>query len=192
MNAGEQQAALARARLGDRDALGQLLESFRPYVRYLVRALGGERLQPRLGESDLIQDALLEAHRSFAGFRGTTVAELVMWLRQIVLRSAGRTLRSFAGTGKRDPAREQPAEDLDALAADSGSSPSAEAVRHEQAARMAEALACLPEDMQQVLLARYVDDLPYAVIAQRMNRTETALRMLYVRALRRLREIYAS
>jgi DNA-directed RNA polymerase specialized sigma24 family protein len=43
-----------------------------------------------------------------------------------------------------------------------------------------------------VLLARHVDDLPYAVIAQRMNRTETALRMLYVRALRRLREIYAS
>src|SRR6516162_9375904 len=105
MDAGERQAALECARQGDTRALGKLLESFRPYVRVMLRAFQDERLRARIDTSDLIQDALLEAHRSFAGFRGTTVAELVMWLRQIVLRSAGRTLRSFAGTGKRDPAR---------------------------------------------------------------------------------------
>src|SRR5215471_46761 len=106
MNAGEQQAALARARLGDSDALGRLLDSFRPYVRYLVRALGGERLQPRVGESDLIQDALLEAHRAFGQFRGSTVAELTAWLRRIVLRTAGHSLRNHLDAAKRALAAE--------------------------------------------------------------------------------------
>jgi RNA polymerase sigma-70 factor (ECF subfamily) len=74
--------------------------------------------------------------------------------------------------------------------ADSGSSPSAQAIRHEEAALMAEALAGLPDDMQQVLLGRHVDGLSHAAIAQRLDRTEQAVRMLYVRALRRLRELY--
>src|SRR5689334_2667118 len=187
MNAGEQQTALARARLGDSRALGQLLESFRPYVRCLVRALGGERLQPRLGESDLIQDALLEAHRSFGQFRGGTVAELTAWLRRIVVRTAGHSLRTHLEAGKRALAAEQPAGDLDGQAAP-GSSPSAQAERHEEAARMAEALARLPDDMQQVLLGRHMDGLPYAALAEKMGRTEAAVRVLYTRALRRLRE----
>jgi RNA polymerase sigma-70 factor, ECF subfamily len=187
MNAGEQQAALARARLGDRDALGQLLESFRPYVRYLVRALGGERLRPRLGESDLIQDALLEAHRSFAQFRGSTVAELTGWLRRIVVRSAGHSLRHHLEAGKRAAAAEEAAFDLDGQA-DPGSTPSAQAARHEEAARMAEALARLPNDMQQVLLGRHMDGLSYAALAEQLGRTEGAVRILYTRALRRLRE----
>jgi RNA polymerase sigma-70 factor (ECF subfamily) len=188
MNAGEQQAALERARQGDTQALGALLDSFRPYVRYLVRALGGERVQARLDESDLIQDAFLEAHRDFAQFRGGTVAELTAWLRQIVLRTAGHTLRGHLATGKRDVAREGPATGLADRAADPASSPSVVAMRHEQAARMAEALARLPDDMQTVLLGRHMDGLAYAVLAERLGRSEAAVRVLYTRALRRLRE----
>lgn len=187
MNAGEQQTALARARRGDSQALGQLLDSFRPYVRYLLRALGGERLRPRLDESDLIQDALLEAHRCFGDFRGGTVAELTAWLRRIVVRTAGHALRNHLDAGKRALDCEQPAGDLDARA-DPGSSPSARAERHEQAARLAEALARLPEDMQRVLLGRHMDGLSYADLAGRLGRTEAAVRVLYTRALRRLRE----
>jgi RNA polymerase sigma-70 factor, ECF subfamily len=188
MNAGQQQTALERARQGDTQALGALLDGYRPYVRCLVRALGGDRLRARLDESDLIQDALLEAHRDFGRFRGGTVAELTAWLRQIVLRTAGHSLRRHLGTGKRDLARERPADGLAERTADPGSSPSAVAVRHEQAARMAEALARLPDDMQQVLLGRHMDGLSYAELAGRLGRTEAAVRVLYTRALRRLRE----
>src|SRR5205085_778541 len=99
-------------------------------------ALSGRRLQGRIDESDLIQDALLEAHRAFAGFQGTSIAEWVGWLRQVVIRTVGHSLRSHLGAGKRDVSREQAAPDLSALI-DSGSSPSAQAIRHEQAARMA-------------------------------------------------------
>jgi RNA polymerase sigma-70 factor (ECF subfamily) len=188
MDSRERLAVLLAARRGDAEALGRLLDSFRPYVRVIVRALRDRRVQGRLDESDFVQDALLEAHRSFASFNGETVAELVVWLRQIVIRTTGRTLRGLLGTARRDPTREEPAT-LDGVAAPDAS-PSHEAIRHEEAVSMAEALGQLPADMQQVLLGRHVDGLSHAEIAQAMNRTEGAVRMLYLRALRRLRELY--
>lgn len=188
MNAGEREAALQSARLGDTEALGRLLESYRPYVRVIVRSFRDNRLQARVDDSDRIQDALLGAFQAFPGFRGTTTGELAAWLRQIVVRTAGHLARNHGATGKRDPDREQHAEDLNGAFADQGSSPGTQAIRHEQAARIAEAIARLPEDMQQVLLDRHVDGLPYAVLSERLGRTEAAVRVLYTRALRRLRE----
>ncbi len=189
MDTDERQAVLEQARRGDAQAVGALLEGYRPYVRVLVRAFKDERLQGKVGESDLIQDALLEAHRCFASFQGSTPAELAAWLRQIVIRSVGHTIRGFLGTEKRDLAREQAVEGFAQLLARSGSTPSAVAIRHEQAARMAAALAQLPDDMQQVLLGRHVDNLSHAEIAAKLGRTEAATRVLYTRALRKLREV---
>ncbi len=188
MDAGEQQAVLERARAGDARGLAELLESFRPYVRVLARSAWPGRVHGRLDESDLIQDALLEAHRSFPRFRGTTLAEFVAWLRQIVLHTSGRTLRGQTAP-RRDIAREQPL-DLSNDVADPGSTPSVRAMRHEQAARLAQALARLPQDMQQVLLYRHVDGLGHAEIGRHLGRSEGAVRVLYLRALQRLRAQY--
>jgi RNA polymerase sigma-70 factor (ECF subfamily) len=191
MGPGERLQALEGARRGDAQALGALLDSFRPYVRMIVRGLHDPRLRARLDESDFIQDALLEAHRSFASFRGTTVAELAAWLRQIAVRTAGRTVRGFAGTAKRDLDCERPGGDaLDGLAVSPAESPSDQAARHEEAASLAEALSRLPDDMQQVLLGRHLDGLSHAELARALGRSESAVRMLYLRALRRLRELY--
>jgi RNA polymerase sigma-70 factor (ECF subfamily) len=190
MDPGERLAALECARAGDAQSLGKLLESFRPYLHMIVRGLHDPRVQARVDDSDFVQDALLEAHRSFPSFRGTTVAELAAWLRQIAVRTAGRTLRGLAGTAKRDPSCERPAAPLDGLAVSPAESPSDQVIRHEEAASLAEALSRLPEDMQQVLLGRHLDGLSHAEVATRLGRTEGAVRMLYLRALRRLRELY--
>jgi RNA polymerase sigma-70 factor (ECF subfamily) len=190
MNVRERQTALERARQGDDAALGQLLESFRPYVRVIVRALRDGQVPSRLDDSDLIQEAMLEANRAFAKFRGLTVAELAVWLRRIVVRSAGRTLKVQLTTGKRDPGREQPIESFAEVLANSGTSPSELLIRQERAERITAVLAQLPEDMQSVLLYRHVDGLPHAEIAERLGRSEGAVRVLYVRALERFREIY--
>jgi RNA polymerase sigma-70 factor (ECF subfamily) len=190
MDSQERLTALHAARQGDGQALGKLLESFRPYIRVIVHALKDRRLQARIDDSDLIQDALLEAQRTFASFNGTTVEELAAWLHTVVVRTTGRTLRRYLGAAKRDPAKEQSVADMVDRLADSGSSPSAQAIRNEEAVTMAEKLAQLPEDMQQVLLGRHLEALPYAAIGERLKRSEQATRMLYVRAMRRLRELY--
>jgi RNA polymerase sigma-70 factor (ECF subfamily) len=189
MAAVDRQAALQRALQGDQQALGDLLDSFRGYVNVIARTLGSERLQGRVGSSDMIQDALTEAFRSFPSFRGTTVEELTAWLRQIALRTARRTLRDHVGAGKRALDREQAMAKLSGLLIASEPSPSGKAAEKEQSDRLGQALASLPEDMLEVVLGRHLDELAHAEIAQRMNRSEAAVRVLYVRAVRRLREL---
>src|SRR5439155_19487128 len=124
---------LDRARGGDAAALGELMQSFRPYVRVLVRAARRERTLGKQDDSDLIQDALLLAHRAFDRFRGTTVAEFAGWLRQLAIRTVGHAARA-AAADKRTALREAGDVDLDALAVPDGSSPDAAVLRHEQAA----------------------------------------------------------
>jgi DNA-directed RNA polymerase specialized sigma24 family protein len=86
MSAAEPQTLLQRARAGDGDALGTLLDRFRPYARLLVRSLRRGRVPGRLDDSDLIQDAFLEADRSIGRFEGASLPEFIGWLRAVVLR----------------------------------------------------------------------------------------------------------
>ena len=53
---------------------------------------------------------------------------------------------------------------------------------------MAEAIAELSEEMQAVLLGRHLHFRSYAELAVELGRSEGAVRVLYTRALRRLRE----
>ena len=126
MDARERQAALDRARQGDNRARSELVESYRPYARVIARAFCDSRVQARIDESDLTQDAFLEAHRGFGDFRGTTVAEFAAWLRQVVLFTAGRTIRGHLAGAKRAVGREQAigSDAFAAVAASSSGSPS--------------------------------------------------------------------
>src|SRR5271166_149575 len=96
----EQLLGLARA--GDGPALGQLLELYRGYLALLARLQIGRRLQGKVDAADLVQDTFLEAHRHFAQFRGTSEAELVCWLRQILAGLLANLLRRYLGTRRRD------------------------------------------------------------------------------------------
>ena len=69
-----------------------------------------------------------------------------------------------------------------------GSSPSEQAGRHELELRLTDALARLPADYAEILLMRNVEGLSHEEAAQRMGRGIGAVRMLWVRALNRLRQ----
>ena len=188
MDSQARQAALEQAKVGDTSALGDLLESFRPYIRTLVRGYRGEQIQAQVDDSDMIQDALVEAHRSFHSFEGQTMAEFAGWLRTITLRTAARTARNLVAGRQLSGATESGQQgQLDAVP-DPGSTPSARAARQELTSRITDALARLPKVMQQVVLGRLVDGLPHADLAQRLGRSEAAVRVLYVWAIARLRQ----
>src|SRR5438270_11608096 len=93
---------LASARGGEAPALGRLLERYRRYLGLLARLEVDRRLQGKLDPSDLVQEAFLEAHRDFAQFRGTTEAELLAWLRQVLVRNLANQVRRYLGTCGRD------------------------------------------------------------------------------------------
>jgi RNA polymerase sigma-70 factor, ECF subfamily len=67
--------------------------------------------------------------------------------------------------------------------------PSRCAVRHEREILLADALAGLPADYRDVIVLRHIEGLPFEEVAQRMDRTAGAVRMLWLRALKKLREV---
>src|SRR5262245_26438327 len=172
------------------------LEAFRSYLLLLARARLGAPLRGKLDASDMVQQTLLEAHRDAAQFRGQTSAEQAAWLRQVLARNLANAARNL-GRQKRDVARERSLQaELDAssarleqwLAAEQ-SSPSQQAERHEQALRLAEALAQLPEPQGEAVVLRHLEGLSLAEIAQRMGRTPASVVGLLQRGLKRLREL---
>jgi RNA polymerase sigma-70 factor, ECF subfamily len=186
---------LVRARAGDDEARGQLLESYRSYLTLLARVQLGRRLQGKVDPSDLVQEAFLEAHRDFQQFRGQTEAELLGWLRRVLATSLADQVRRHRGTQRRDPrlerqlaaALDRSSQALERGLAGSASSPSARAERREGARRLAEALECLPADYRDVLLLRHFQGLTFPEIARRLDKTLDGVKNVWLRGLARLR-----
>lgn len=166
------------------------------YLKVLARLEIDSRFQGKFSASDAVQQTLLEAWRGWQNFRGSTEAERMAWVRGILAHQLAHLARHFAGVQKRDVAREvsldqslaQSSQRLDQLLAANHESPSAAAVLDERRLRLVAVLERLPEDYRQVLMLRHLEDLPYEEIAQRMGRGVGAIRMLWVRALARLRD----
>jgi RNA polymerase sigma-70 factor (ECF subfamily) len=93
---------LVRARAGDGQALGQLLELYRGYLALLARLQIGRRLQGKVDAADLVQETFLDAHRNFVQFQGGTEGELVSWLRHILAGHLAMLVRRYLGTRRRD------------------------------------------------------------------------------------------
>jgi RNA polymerase sigma-70 factor (ECF subfamily) len=191
----EQLVSLARA--GDAFALGRLLERYRAYLMLLARLQIGRRLQSKADPSDVVQEAFLEAHRTFARFRGGSEGELLAWLRQILGSHLAVLVRRFLRTRGRDVRLERAlAAELDASsrALDRGllapqSSPSHQADRREQGVRLADALDQLPEDYREVIVLRHLEGLSFPDVARRMGRSVDSVKNLWPRALVRLRRL---
>jgi RNA polymerase sigma-70 factor (ECF subfamily) len=182
---------LAGARAGSREALGQLLESCRDYLLLIAGQELDVDLRAKGGASDLVQETFLEAQRDFIQFRGDSEAELLGWLRRLLLNNLANFSRQYRTTGKRHVEREVPLQgqsssfDLRDNLAASVPTPAEQAMEQEQADLVDRVLERLPEDYRQVLLWRYREELAFEEIARRLGRTENAVRKLWARALER-------
>jgi RNA polymerase sigma-70 factor (ECF subfamily) len=189
---------LAQARRSSGEGLGTLLEFYRDYLGVLARARLGTRLRGVVNPSDLVQQTFLEACRDFGQFEGTTTAQWRAWLRRILAHNLAALVERHVQAQKRDVRRQVSLDQRSAALGDSAagsgialgspvSSPSAQAQQHETNAVVADRLARLPEPHREVLRLRNLDGLPFEEVARRMGRTPGAVRVLWVRAVDRLR-----
>jgi RNA polymerase sigma-70 factor (ECF subfamily) len=191
------QSLLSRAKSRDASALGELLEPYRNYLLMLARLKVGRRLQGKLGDSDLVQQTYLEAHRDFRQFRGRTEAELVGWLRRLMATNLANQARSFVGTQCRSIHLEtdllaelnRSSQVLDRALFSPSDSPSAKAARGEELVVLADALQRLPEDYREVILGRHFENESFPAIAARMGRSEDSVQKLWARGLSKLRKL---
>ena len=170
------------------------LERFRDYLTLLARMQVEPRLRGKVDLSGVVQQALLEAHRDREQFRGRGEAEAAAWLRRILRNNLADELRR-AGARKRDIARERSLEAaledsaarLESFLAAEQPSPSAAAMRHEQALRLAAAVAALPDGPRQAVELHHLHGLSLAEIAAELGCSKAAVAGLLHRGLKALR-----
>jgi RNA polymerase sigma-70 factor (ECF subfamily) len=171
------------------------LEQYQAYLRLLVRGQLGPRLQSKLDASDIVQQAILQAHAKRHQFRGRTEAERAAWLRRILAHVLAEALRRY-GQPEHDVALErslaasldESSSRLEALLPSGDESPSELAMRAEEVARLAEAVAGLPEDQGNAVRLKYLQGLSLKEVARQMGRSEDAAAGLLQRGLRGLRK----
>ena len=172
------------------------LENYRVFLQLLARQHLDQRLRGKLDSSDIVQQALLQAHQSRDQFRGETEAERVAWLRQILARCTANALRDFTRE-KRDVGRERSVEEAlsessarveEWLAAEE-SSPSQAAEKHEETLRLANALLRLPEAQREALVLQHWGGWSLAEISEKLGRSPAAVAGLIKRGLKQLRAL---
>src|SRR5581483_7780462 len=97
---------LARARAGEGEWLGALLELYRNYLHLMARTQIDLHLQGRASASDAVQEAFVQACANFGQFRGGSEPELLAWLRRILVNTLAKSVEKQVKTRKRDVRRE--------------------------------------------------------------------------------------
>jgi RNA polymerase sigma-70 factor (ECF subfamily) len=194
------QQLLLRAGEGEGSAVNELLERHREALRRMVAARMDRGMAQRIDASDIVQEALLEAHRRLRDYIGDATLPFHLWLRQIArdrLIDAHRRNRAQ----RRDVGREQPLApvvgadqssfDLAAQLRDRELTPAAAALRQELVNRFWSALEQLDEQDREIVLMRYAERLGNGEVSELLGLTPAAAGMRFLRATRRLQRVLA-
>jgi RNA polymerase sigma-70 factor (ECF subfamily) len=170
------------------------LARYREYLLYWARGRIGPAMRGQLDASDVVQEALLRAHRAMAQFRGRTEQQMAAWLRTILANTLANAVRSL---GRRkagvewslDRALEESAVRLAAELGDEQVSPDELAAKNEQLLTLARTLARLPYDQRSVLELKHLDGLTVAEICERTGRSRASVIGLLYRGMKALRAL---
>jgi RNA polymerase sigma-70 factor (ECF subfamily) len=190
---------VARMRAGDADALARYVELRRPQLLTYIQRQLSDGLRRKVEPEDVLQDATAEAVRAL-GTIDLSTWDPFSWLCQLAERRIIDAHRRFFGAQKRDASREisinAPGGGADGsrqgivnLLVASITSPSQALSRKGREARLLEALKTLPEDQQEALRLRYVENMPSKEIAERLGKKDGAVRVMLTRSLQKLQGI---
>ena len=194
----ESEELVDRASRGDDSARQQLLAQHRGRLKRMVAVHLDRRLAARVDPSDIVQEALLEAHRELSDYLRRRPLPLYPWLRQLAWERLLKWHRAHVQVQKRGVGREEP-RDLDLpeesavqlaqrlIAA--GTSPSRRLIRDELRQRVRAALKAAPQPDREILVMRHLEEMTAAEIAATLGITERAAKARHTRALERLRSL---
>ncbi|HEY2253373.1 MAG TPA: sigma-70 family RNA polymerase sigma factor [Planctomycetaceae bacterium] len=187
---------LERAAAGDRAAVNLLLVRHRSRLRTMVRLRLDPRLAARVDPSDVVQEALIEAHRRFDDYLRDRPLPFYTWLRQLAWHRLVRLHQRHLTAGKRTVRREVSlapylSDDSVALLAQRlfgrEHGPQRNAIQAELKGRVRRALTLLGETDREVLILRFIEQRSVEEIAALLGLGESAVKMRQLRALERLR-----
>jgi RNA polymerase sigma-70 factor (ECF subfamily) len=161
------------------------------YVRARELLLG-TRLRRRLDASDLVQETLARAYKALGTVRAATQAQFVKWLLQILHNLFMDEIRKRPEPGLEEWVQSSAAAWEESFADDQQSAPSEQLQRQELRLHIAQAMAQLPEDQCNVVIARDLLSMPVAEVAAVLERTPKSVAGLLLRGRRKLRQLLAA
>ena len=191
---------LEAARGGDEAALAALIERHRHRLERMVRLRMDRRLQGRVDPADLVQEAYLAVRGKFPRWSADPRLPFFLWLRLEVGQKLVDVHRFHLGTKMRDAGQE--------VSLHRGALPqvtslslaehllgklttaSHAAMRVELKLRVQEALNSMDPHDREVLILRHFEELSNAEAAQVLGIKPSAAVQRYVRALKRLKEVF--
>jgi RNA polymerase sigma factor (sigma-70 family) len=172
-----------KLRSGDSAAMAEFYNLYRNKLYSLV--LEQVDRDENMAE-DLVQEVFLAALSSLDKFRGDS--QLHTWLRSIALHK----INDFYRRQGREPRAKESSDDSDGLDLEQAraDAPSAHAVMEDEEVRQSvhQALADLPHDYQEVLVLKYLRDMPVLAISQIMGRSPKSVEGLLSRARKAMRD----
>ena len=184
------QELIQQARNGDAAALGEIVSQMRSYLLLVANGSLSQQLQSKLSASDIVQQSMLDAHKSIDKFNGSSEAEIRAWFKKIVLSNLIDSTRHYKSTASRSTDREVTLDrPLEQLPQPESNTASWHVSMSENNERLLREINRLPERQRQVIDARHRLGHSYREIASEMKATEVAVRQLWTRGIQRLKEV---
>src|SRR5262245_24400962 len=191
---------LKSAQTGDEAALALLFERHRDRLERMVRLRMDRRLQGRVDPADIVQEAYLTAHAKFPHYHAEPHLPFFLWLRLEVGQKLVDVHRFHLGTKMRDAGQEVslhcgalPQVTSLSLAEQllgKLTSASKAAMRVELKLRVQEALNSMDPQDREVLILRHFEELSNGEAAQVLGIKSSAAVNRYIRALKRLKDVF--
>ena len=172
---------IERARQGDREAFDQLASFHKAALLARIRNRMGPTLRGKLDPEDVLQETFFRAFRSVEHFRWQGDASFERWLEGIATNFILHSARTFGRKRELQIVSDPEAEQV---------SPSRSEQRHERFDRLKRSLDDLSPDYRKVLQLSRIEGLKISEIADRMDRSQNAVKSLLLRALKQLRETF--
>jgi RNA polymerase sigma-70 factor, ECF subfamily len=189
---------LVQAAAGDETALTQLFCRYRKRLKQMVRLRLNRQLQGRIDDSDILQEAYLEAARRLPDYLANRPLPFFLWLRHITGEKLIDAHRRHLGAQIRDANQEVSLHRGPMPAASSGSlaaqllgqltSPSQAAIKAETRLRVQEVLNGMDPLDREILALRHFEQLTNAEVAATLEMNESTASSRYLRALKRLKD----
>jgi RNA polymerase sigma-70 factor (ECF subfamily) len=198
-NSDEENEILRRAVQGEASAREELFSRYRDRLKRMVRLRLSRRLQGRIDDSDVLQEAFLEIDRKLAEYAQEPSLPLYLWLRHMTGLKLAEVHRRHLGVQMRAADREVtlhrgglPEADSISLAAQllgKLTTPSQAAIKAETRLYVQEALNSMDPIDREVLALKHFEQLSTSEIAEVLGLSKAGAGSRYLRAIKRLKEI---
>jgi RNA polymerase sigma-70 factor, ECF subfamily len=197
---------LARLRAGNGEAVAEYAQLKRPQLVVYINNQLGYLLRSKIEPDDLVQEMMLRAVQQAAFFAQNDrdpFGILCHFAQECIVdahrrlvtaqkRSAKRETPLGHGGGGSNSSQDGASGGLINLLVASITSPSRALSRNDREFRMWEALANLPEEQREALRMRYYENMPSKDIAEKLGKSDGAIRVMLTRALDKLQKILAT